>query len=75
MMTGFVAEGAVAESDSLRYSASRLTVRSEPNAVLVAPAVAEALARHPDFDLTALEPADIRGFGPTTPVLLRNKVS
>ncbi|MFI7667540.1 adenylate/guanylate cyclase domain-containing protein [Nocardia sp. NPDC049526] len=55
--------------------ASRLTVRTEPNTVLVAPAVAEALAGHPDFDLTALEPADIRGFGPTTPVLLRNKVS
>ncbi|WP_063038660.1 adenylate/guanylate cyclase domain-containing protein [Nocardia pseudovaccinii] len=55
--------------------ASRLTVRTEPNSVLVAPAVAEALAGHPDFDLTALEPADIRGFDPMTPVLLRNKVS
>ncbi|WP_051183377.1 adenylate/guanylate cyclase domain-containing protein [Nocardia vinacea] len=55
--------------------ASRLTVRTEPNTVLVAPAVAEALTGHPDFDLRALEPADIRGFGPTTPVLLRNKVS
>lgn len=55
--------------------ASRLTVRTEPNTVLVAPAVAEALTGHPDFDLTALEPADIRGFGLTTPVLLRNKVS
>lgn len=50
--------------------ASRLTALAEPDTVLIAPALAEALAENPEFRLTAGEPADVRGIGLLTPVRL-----
>ena len=51
--------------------ASRLTAMAEPNQILLGPALAETLRRHPAFRLNALQPIDVRGFGMATPTELR----
>ncbi|MBF6169999.1 adenylate/guanylate cyclase domain-containing protein [Nocardia blacklockiae] len=48
--------------------ASRLTALADPDTVLAAPAVAEALADHPDFRSTPLPVTEIRGVGTVAPV-------
>lgn len=53
--------------------ASRLTALSEPNRVLVGPALATRLARHPAYQLTLLEPINVRGFGSLAPSVLRRR--
>ncbi|MBD0322605.1 MAG: adenylate/guanylate cyclase domain-containing protein [Aldersonia sp.] len=50
--------------------ASRLTRLAEPNTILVAPSIADALAGHPTFRLTPTSRRDVRGIGTMTPVQL-----
>lgn len=50
--------------------ASRLTAMAEPNQILVGPALAETLTQYRTFQLTALPPIEVRGFGITTPTEL-----
>jgi adenylate cyclase len=51
--------------------ASRLTALAEPNHVLVGPALAEELAPLGGFELVALPPLDVRGFGMVAAAELR----
>ncbi|MET7770120.1 adenylate/guanylate cyclase domain-containing protein [Nocardia sp. NPDC005366] len=50
--------------------ASRLTALAEPGGVVIAPALAAELAARPEFRLTPMPRAEIRGIGPLTPVQL-----
>ncbi|WP_280367473.1 adenylate/guanylate cyclase domain-containing protein [Nocardia wallacei] len=53
--------------------ASRLTTLADPDTVLAAPAVAEALAAHPGFHLKPLPDTEIRGIGTVAPVLVERQ--
>lgn len=53
--------------------ASRLTALTEPNTILADPALADALAQHPNFQLTTIGTRDIRGIGTMAPALLRRR--
>ncbi len=54
--------------------ASRLTALAAPGGVVIAPALAAELRGHPDFRLTDMACAEIRGIGTLTPVLLHRAV-